>query len=449
MKSKTKKFQIISLVIFGAIFVFAVLVFSQIIPIGKSNQGPQIAGNVTIWGVLSPTYFESAIGDLEDNNDTLKIEYVQKNESTFDRELIEALAVGQGPDVFVLPHNKIVQYQDKVIPISYARLPKQTFQSSYVDMADLLLSDQGALGLPFILDPLVMYYNKNLLSSDFIVRPPEYWDEFIAFSEQVTDAVSVSVDLSAVGLGSFDNVNHAKDILSAMFLQTRNPIVQPRRDRFLAVLSQDFTNIRDFSAQTVEFYTSFTDPTKTHYSWNTGMANTRDAFLAEDLAVYFGYASEVRTFLRINPNINVGVALLPQMRDMPKATFATMQSMMLNKASKNPLVALQVMQELTGSRYGVGLAYGLQLPPVYSGLLQSRPSDEEYIQTFYNSAIIARAWYDPNAAETEAAFRRLIRDVNAGLLAPESAVVRTNQAINEAFPKQGGLNLGSENAFSE
>lgn len=446
MKS-TKKFQTIALIIFGLIFVFAILVFSQIIPIGRSNQAPPIAGDVVIWGTMSPTFFQNSIDTLEEENDTLKITYQEKNLATFDRELIEALALGSGPDVFVLPHNKIVQYQNKVTPISYQRLPKQVFQSSYVDMADLLLADEGVLGLPFVLDPLVMYYNKNLLSSKFIVDPPEYWDEFFKFSERVTEAASVSVDLSATALGSFDNINHSKDILSAMFLQTRNPLVERLRNRYLAVLPKDFTNTRDFTAQTVDFYTSFTDPTKTHYSWNTGLKNSRDAFLSEELVTYFGYASEARTFLRINPNINVGVALLPQMRDMPKSTYATLQSLMLNKASRNPLVALQVMQQLTGKRFGVGLAYGLQLPPVYSSELKARPSDEEHIQTFYNSAIISNAWLDPNPEVTENAFRRMIRDVNAGLLASSSAVVRANQAINESFPKQAGLDLGGETAF--
>jgi len=448
--SKAKKFQTIMLVVFGGIFVFAILVFSQIIPIGRSNQTTEIAGRVTIWGSLPQSYLQSMIDTLEDENDTLSITYEEKNEATFDRELIEALAVGQGPDLFILPHDKILQYQDKVTPIPYDRYPRQAFQSRYVDMADLLLSDQGVLGLPFILDPLVMYYNKNLLASRFIVEPPEYWDEFFSFSEQVTEAASVSVDLSAVALGSFDNINHAKDLLSAMFMQTRNPITQFRRNRYLGTLPNDFSTIRDFSAQTLDFYTSFTDPTKTHYSWNTGMASSRDAFLAEDLALYFGYATEARTFLRTNPNINVGVAVLPQMRDMPKVTYATMQSFALNRASRNPMVALQVMQSMTDERLGLGLSLGLQVPPVFTNRLSIRPTDEVHIKAFYDSAIIANAWLDPDAAETEAGFRRMVRDVNAGLLPPESAIVRLNQVINDGFEQlAGGFQLGNESVFDE
>jgi hypothetical protein len=67
---------------------------------------------------------------------------------------------------------------------------------------------------------------------------------------------------------------------------------------------------------------------------------------------------------------------------------------------------------------------------------------------FYNSAIIARTWLDPDPDETGAAFRRMIQDVNAGILGAESAVVRVNQAITEAFP-QNEFQLEADASFLE
>jgi maltose-binding protein MalE len=230
-------------------------------------------------------------------------------------------------------------------------------------VADVLLAPEGVLGFPLLLDPLVMYYNKNLLANEFILAPPESWSEYYDFSEQVTDAQSVTIDLATVALGAYDNITNAKAILSTLFLQTRNPITSLRGRQNIGTLINDFSTQRNFTAQVVNFYTSFTDPTLTHYSWNVGMPSDKQAFLAEDLAVYFGFASEAREFMRINPNINLGVAIMPQLDDQPKATFAKLQVVAINRQSRNAPLALQIAQQLTGTRFGVSLSRGLQLPP--------------------------------------------------------------------------------------
>lgn len=428
------------MVIFAVIIVFAVLVFGQVIPIGKANNQNTFSGNVTIWGTLPSVYFERTLQQMSQDNQGLEIAYTQKNPETFEDELIRAFAVDGGPDLFILPQSFVFSFKDKITPLSYQRVPRQVFQNSYIDSADILLADEGVLGLPILIDPLVTFYNKNLLASDFLVAPPEYWDEYYVFSEKVTKAQAITINTSAVALGTFDNINNAKDILSALFLQTRNPIVEKRSRDYVGVLSQNYvSNFSNLSASTLEFFTSFSDTTKSHYSWNSAMVNSRDAFIREQLAVYFGYSSEARDLMRLNPNINVGVAILPQLRDLPKTTFANIHTMMLSRTSKDPLTAVRVMQYLTSRSVTTNLANGLGMPPVFIADLATNTSKESYIEVFYNSAIISKTWIDPDSNLTKEAFRRMIRDVNSGVIGSSGSIIRLNQAITELFPRSSTI----------
>ena len=62
----------------------------------------------------------------------------------------------------------------------------------------------------------------------------------------------------------------------------------------------------------LKFYTDFADPLKDVYSWNKSFSNSRDAFSAENLVFYLGYASELQSLINKNPNQNFfGCAYAP------------------------------------------------------------------------------------------------------------------------------------------
>ena len=51
------------------------------------------------------------------------------------------------------------------------------------------------------------------------------------------------------------------------------------------------------------FYTDFTNPSKTSYSWNAALPQSFDAFTSGELAAYLGYASEYNSIISRNPNL--------------------------------------------------------------------------------------------------------------------------------------------------
>src|SRR3990167_8247648 len=88
-------FQLITIVIFIALAVFGVLVFSGAIPIGNDNA-PGSMGTVLLWGTVQSRTMAPLIEEFNSANPSFSVTYVQKSADTFDKDLLEALASDKG-----------------------------------------------------------------------------------------------------------------------------------------------------------------------------------------------------------------------------------------------------------------------------------------------------------------------------------------------------------------
>ena len=87
-------FQLISIIIFIALAVFGVLVFSGAIPLGN-DSAPGALGTVTLWGTVKSATLSPLLEKFNDANQSFILQYVEKSEDTLDEELLEALADGK------------------------------------------------------------------------------------------------------------------------------------------------------------------------------------------------------------------------------------------------------------------------------------------------------------------------------------------------------------------
>lgn len=431
MAKKIKlNFQIVLIGIFAVFMVIAIIMFAAT---GGRSGASGLAGTVTIWGTLPTEIVNQQIGGyINEFGDDLNIRYVLKNEATFDDELLQALAAGTGPDLFFLPQDKILEHQDKILTVPYENFPERTFRNQYIDEAGLFLTPSGVIAFPFMVDPMVMYYNRDLLSASFLVEPPEYWDELLTFTPQVSvQTESGQLIQSAVALGTFDNIAHAKDIFTLIMMQSGNPIVgRNSRGELVSALNVPINNVQ-VAESALRFYTDFADPAKETYSWNTAQRNSRDAFISGQLAVYFGYASELQDLRRANPNLNFDVTLMPQTRGMStKMTIGQLHGLAISRASQNVLAAFNVANTFSMPAYTENLSNLTLLPPIRRESYATRPADP-FFALFYDSGVIARGWLDPDPEMTSAIFRNLIRNQNSGSLDLFDNIRQADAAINE------------------
>jgi ABC-type glycerol-3-phosphate transport system substrate-binding protein len=399
-------------------------IFSGFIPVGqKASEQQLLSGELTIWGTFPPGFFQTYFDPLTQEYDGLVLNYVSKNADTYYDELVQALAAGVGPDLFFLDHDRIVEHKNKVLPVPYTSYPKENFINQFVDEAQLYLAPEGILAFPFLGNPLVLYYNRDLMNNNFILEPPKYWDELLTMAPTLTRKNETGqISQSAIALGTATNVNYAKDIIAVLAMQGEVPLVGQMPDGSFVEAFYG-ANPNGSIASALRFYTGFADPEQTHYSWNAGLRNSRDAFVAEDTVMYIGYASELQSIRSQNVNLNFTVALLPQTRDARlQLTTARMTGLAISKQSQNVPTAYNLALLLTNPDYNAIFSESFLLPPVRREVLTGNVPAEPFMRVFYNSMIISRSWWDPRPEFTDTLFARMITQTLSRLQQPEAAV---------------------------
>ncbi|HRY62276.1 MAG TPA: extracellular solute-binding protein [Candidatus Paceibacterota bacterium] len=423
MKSST--FQYILLVIFGFLGVFGVLVFAGIIPIG--GEGATYEGAVTLWGSVPERDMDLVLSDFnKENEDLFTLNYVYKDKQTFENDLINALAKGEGPDLVMITNDLIIKQGDKLLTIPFETYPERTFKDTFVEAGEIFLTKDGTLALPLYADPMIMYWNRDLFTNAGLVTYPKTWTDFLNISEKLTKKDNKgNVFQSAVAMGSYKNISNAKDILTTLFLQVGDNIISKNTgvgDTLSKLYNSTLGGTSRGAGSAIDFFVEFSNPAKSAYSWNPSLSNSKSLFSEGKLAVYFGKASEYYGIKANNPHLNFDVALMPQREDSSlKVTSADVIGIAVVKASEKQGTALRALYSLTGNNYGKIISGLLPLPSLRRDVLATAEKDP-VLSVFNSSAIISRTWYDPDASASDIIFRSLVEAVNSGRQSASEAI---------------------------
>ncbi|MDP3996523.1 MAG: extracellular solute-binding protein [bacterium] len=419
-----KTFQIITLAVFVLLAIGGIVAFATY----RSDSGEGTGGAVSIWGILPATAVNPFLQEVSTGKKDFVINYRQISEENFDKELVEAIASGRSPDAIFLPDDLIVRFQDKVAVIPYENYPEREFKETFIQEGELYLTQSGSLGIPFSIDPLVMYWNRDLFGSAGLATYPKTWNEVLLLPSKLTvkDRTSNIVQ-SAVALGEYGNVTHAKKIISALLLQAGNPITDRKTQGGLeSVLATAGGGV---ASSVLGFYTEFGNPVKPIYSWNRSLPPSKNFFLSEDLAIYFGFASELSDLRAKNPNLNFSVAPFPQLVDTRvKRTYGRMYALSVLKTAPNITGAYQAILTLTDSSSISIWSKRQSLPPVRRDLISSVANDAAGT-IFAEAALQSYGWLDPNPQITDGIFRSMIESISSGSRRLEEAISRANAEL--------------------
>ena len=229
------------------------------------------------------------------------------------------------------------------------------------------------------------------------------------------------------------NVLHAKDILSLLMFQAGSSIDGRNTDGVLqsALSGSNNTAAGNGSEAALSFYTQFADPAKNIYSWNTALPLSRDAFTAGDLALYFGYASELNNLYTRNPNLNFDVALMPQSQSsIADVTYGEVYGLSILKSSSNVTATANAIVTLASSAAQTIWSSVSGYPPVTRDLLAVKPTGP-FMPIFYTAALQSQGWLDPNRSATDAIFKDMVESVLSGNKGPAEAVQDGNGRLSQ------------------
>ena len=419
-------------------FVVIALIGLYVFATYTNSGGAGAIGTVTIWGTLPKAQFQEGLLESTKAENALKgVTYVEIPQATLPADLAAAIATGKAPDLVLASQEDILSLASFIEPIPLGTLSARTFADTFADESALFTAPSGTgyYGIPLLIDPLVLFYNRSILSSSGIASPPATWEALTGLVPHVaTFTTTRQVTRAFIALGTYDNVRNARGILSALFLQTGVPLIT--RDEATGLVSADLgltnesaTGVAPGSA-VVRFYTQFADSSKVSYTWNASLPDSQRAFGTGDLALYLGYASEARFLQEAHPNLDFDVAPLPQPSTAAhKATYGLAYALMMPRGAANRTGSYKAALLLASTPAELALARATGLAPATRSALAAPTPADPIAALAASSALYARGWLSPVPGQTDRVFSAMISDVISGREVLESALSTAERSL--------------------
>lgn len=412
----------------------------------------------------SSEVFQPIIDDFQDDNPNIKIEYTELPPEEYELVVAEALAAGEGPDIWSIRNDWMSRHQAKLIPMPDGLLQRseEEGKSDQDQLASLFVPTVGQdvvidgriYGLPYYVDTLVIWRNDAVFQSriqeleradrdddaDFLREKFTTWEQLERAAQLLTERTGETIDVAGLAAGTSNNVERAEDVVYAMMLQNGTPMTSPDRTSatFHLGVSDQVGQPTFLGTQALERYTAFADPSKAQYSWNAGMPNDVQAFIDGKVAMIFGYQYYGLRFKQLAPTLRTTAMPLPQVRDSAEPIdYPQYWVEAVTKNTDNPQLAWQVVKNLVvdrGSSYrtatGRPSPTKIEEPPtVIDRADQGSP--------FSFQQETAQSWNKgkrPDKVDT--IFRDLIQRVGTRTSSPQNSIEEAAQRVTELLQAQ-------------
>lgn len=307
------------------------------------------------WGVFEePEAIALLTRPYTGRHPLIKIRYRKFSPEEYKGKLLENWALGTGPDLFMVPASSLREYMKFAEPMpasmrspvqyekgtlkketvtemrTYKGLSPKQVRDTFLDIvADSAVVNDKIYGLPYSVDTLALYYNRQILKDNNIPLPAKDWSELIDQAKIISklDANDTLVQ-STIAMGTTENISAAFDIISNLMMQTgvtmgdaSGPQFQSNADALTAI----------------NFYLSFAETGRSNYSWNKDMSDAFDAFTAGKVAYFIGYPYQADQIRKTNPNLDWDVT--PVLKPANSDTIPTYADYWLTLVAKPPVGA--------------------------------------------------------------------------------------------------------------
>lgn len=404
-----------ALIVIGLIFAF---IFGR-----KTAPEQQISGDLLMWGVFDDSdIIQKFIQQFQAAYPGVRVTYQKKSVDSYEKDLINALAAGRGPDIFYIQNTWIPKHIDKLSPIPKNYLTANEFKDAFVDVAyEDFISGGDIYALPLYADTLALFYNKDILNSAGIANPPSTWEGLLSMAPSLTKKDEAgNITRSAIAMGTAKNVNRAMDIVSLLILQSGVEMFDKERNQ--AVFNQG-------GQQALEFYTNFAKPIKSIYTWNNQMPQSTDAFIEGKAAMMMNYNHQIQNIKAKAPHLKFGVSLMLQPRDSQKrVNYANYWGVTVSGSSKYADVAWILAYYLTEKEQAKAYLELTGRPTARRDLVDEQRQDKE-LGIFAQQSLSAYSWNQPDSAEVEKIFSDMIESTVAGTSA-QTALSNAANRVN-------------------
>ena len=288
-------------IIFAILGVIALGLVGFILSRVLGGKGGGGEANLVWWGLWED---ESVVGPLiaeyQEANPKVKIQYVKQSQQDYRERLTNALAKGEGPDIFRFHNSWVPMLKNDLDFVPASVLGAGDYAQTFYPVASSdMTSGTGLVGIPLGYDALTLFINEDIFSQAG-KTPPATWDDLrqTALALTIKDEQG-TITQAGVALGRTENVDHWQEILGLMMLQNGVDLATPT-----GKLAED----------ALTFYTVFASVDGV---WDASLPPSTTAFAAGKVAMYFGPSWRAFEIRQQNPNLKFRTVPVPQ---LPKAS---------------------------------------------------------------------------------------------------------------------------------
>lgn len=420
----------------------AILLVIAVLPLVSAACGGEQAtsGPVTlkIWKPFVDTdKMQSIITAYQAQHSNVTIEYTKKNIENYEADLLNALASGNGPDIYSINNTWVPRYTDKITPAPDKLYSVKEYKETFVDAttSDLII-DNKIYGTAMWVDSLALYYNKDLMGTAGIATPPKTWTDLAAHVRKISRQDETGYfDRSGVAMGTNANVNRGVDIIYLLMLQAG--AIPWSSDgsapQFANSVSRSGTSTNP-GAEAVEFYTSFSNPSSANYTWNADSDYSTDAFANGRAAYLYGYAYTRDIIDSKAPNLNYDVAPVPQNNlTNPTVNYSSYFAEVVSKQSKQSAWAWDFLKFATSKSALEGYYKQDKQPSSRRDLIEQQTSDVE-IGVFAHANLTGKTFYKGDELKFDALIADMIDNVVLRGQAVDQALTRAQSQASTLSP---------------
>lgn len=308
------------LILLGVAFVF-----------GRKQTAPPPAPPSTVidfWGFEDDrSAWVNAMIAFQSARPGVVVNYKTVNSETYETELIDNLAGGTGPDIFLLHYDWLSRHRNKIAPA-----PNQLINSGVLPnffpktVSDDFVRDGQVYALPMSINTMALAYNRDYFDAKAVPLPPQNWTEIKNLIPKLREVQGGKVTKPAIGLGSSErNVKNAADILTLMMLQNGVEVAG---------------NLNETAVQTVNEYLDFSDPRSRNYAFDAGgAANSLNLFAAGKAGMAFIYPHDIKTIRDQNQTLNMRILPMPQLNPNNPVNLTDYWGLTVSKTSSKQYLA--------------------------------------------------------------------------------------------------------------
>jgi len=421
------------LIIVGVVLLIVIVIIAAalgLIPgIFKSNSGdpnfPSGAVELSLWGVGDSDMAMRALSDAYKSvHNNVRITYKKfTSPSEYESALVNALAQGTGPDIFMIENTWVDKHGGKMFPAYSTLVGAQAVADVFPDVisADLVRNGQ-VYALPLYMDSIMLLYNKDIFNAKAILSPPQTWDDVVAQIPTLrTIDQAKKITQSAIALGGATSISNNVGILSLLMFQNGAILQKPQE-----------TGVRfDAAAQkALTFYMQFANPISINYTWNDGLGQARDAFANGKVAMILDTHEAISIIKEKNPFIRIGVVMVPQLNTQSPISYAQYRALAVSRQTAQPYVAWDFIRFASAtSAHSQYLTTGDHLSALKSEMSALLGTEND---AFVKSALVAKSWRQNDPDVVTQSFTAMIQNITAGKTTIEQALRAAAEEINRA-----------------